>query len=97
MTDSEKRRTQLLKATRILYTDHEIVPAVHPRYQAVYQNLYALNEGETDAKNSTLGIRVIIAILLFILFVVMDYQDITYANVNSQNIVQQIEKELLTY
>lgn len=94
MTDSEKRRSQLLKETRMLYSDQGMAPAVHPRYQAVYKNLYGFDSQETEARNSNLGIRVLIAILLFVVFAMMDYRDITYANVGSEEIIQEIERTI---
>ena len=33
MTESEKRREELLRRARTIYSDKKIPPAVHPRYQ----------------------------------------------------------------
>lgn len=95
MTEAEKRRMQLLQQTKALYGDGRGAPAIHPRYQSVYGQLY--NSKENEAKynrNSTLGIRVFISALLFALFVVADYKDIEYARVNSARVVHEIERKL---
>ena len=40
MTESEKRREELLRRARTIYSDKKIPPAVHPRYQSFYTKLY---------------------------------------------------------
>ncbi len=93
MTDSEKRRLELLHQTRMLYSDRRTPPAVHPRFHTTYANLYD-NQGRDKGSvvSSTLGIRIFIAIVLFGAFVAFDYNEAEYAEVNSTNIVQEIEK-----
>lgn len=93
MTESEKRRVQLLHQTRELYSDKQIPPAVHPRYQACYETLYNAEREKTEL-HSTLGIRIFIAILLFALFVAMDYKGTEYATVDSKKIIQEIERSV---
>lgn len=95
MTDSERRRMQLLQKTRMLYSDKKSIPAVHPRYQSVYDELYGPQDEEMSRYgNSTFGIRVFICILLFALFVIADYQEIEYAKVDSTKIVHEIERKI---
>lgn len=91
MTEAEKRRIELLHQTRTLYSDRIDVPAVHPRYRSVYGELYH-PEGNSG-RNSTLGIRVFISILLFILFAAADYNEVRYRNVDSKRIVHEIERK----
>lgn len=93
MTDSEKRRMELLRKTRSLYNETRIPPAVHPRYQSFYTKLYDSEEtSETVSTKSTFGIRMFISILLFALFVVFDYHGTEYAEVDSQKIIKEIER-----
>lgn len=93
MTESEKRRAQLLHQTRELYSDKKISPAVHPRYHSCYETLYDANTDEIKT-HSTLGIRIFIAVLLFGLFVAMDYKGKEYAAVDSKKIIQEIERQV---
>lgn len=65
MNDSQKRREQLLKNTRKLYDSGSEGRAVHPRYKAEYP---FGNEEETEEKSS-LGIRLLFSMLLFLVFV----------------------------
>ena len=44
MTESEKRREELLRRARTIYSDKKIPPAVHPRYQSFYTKLYDTQE-----------------------------------------------------
>lgn len=67
MTESEKRRMRLLQETRMLYRDQTIVPAVHPRFQMAYRELY--QQDCMEKQKGTLWIRLCIAILLFGAFV----------------------------
>ena len=70
MTESEKRREELLRRARTIYSDKKIPPAVHPRYQSFYTKLYdTQEEHEMTGSHSTFGVRMFIAILLFALFV----------------------------
>ena len=44
----------------------ENVPVIHPRYQAIYRNLY---ETEDENIKSTLSIRILFSLILFAAFV----------------------------
>lgn len=74
MNESEKRREKLLRDTRSQYSSRRGTPAVHPRYRAMYQNLYG--RGEDDRiSGSTLGVRIFICLILFGIFAAADYRD----------------------
>lgn len=64
MNDSEKRRQALLRETRRLYPDNR-PPAIHPRYGAIYNDLYPSNNSNGE---SSLGVRILISLILFALF-----------------------------
>ena len=62
MTESEKRREELLRRARTIYSDKKIPPAVHPRYQSFYTKLYdTQEEHEMTGSHSTFGVRMFIA------------------------------------
>ncbi len=95
MTESEKKRAELLKRARLLYSEKKAPPAVHPRYQSLYTKLYDFEAGESSsASHSTLGVRIFIAILLFGLFVSADYKEAEYASIDSEKIIQEIERHV---
>ncbi|WP_122642838.1 hypothetical protein [Luxibacter massiliensis] len=91
MNESEERRRQLLRQTRMLY-DEDRTPAVHPRYGHIYHDLYG-NDNTQPSQNSFF-FRLSIGILCFICYVWMDYGKIDVANVSSSQIVNQIEKQM---
>ena len=68
MNDSMERRRQLLEEARAIYSDQQTIPAVHPRYHAVYQELYPKEE----KMRGTFAFRAFICFLLFTAFVAMD-------------------------
>lgn len=90
MTEAEKRRRQLLRQARELYRDSDILPAVHPRYRAAYKSLYGNVEEEERMSQSTIGIRTLIAVMLFAVFVLTDYKGTTICRLSSQEITEQI-------
>lgn len=53
-------REYLLRQTK------ENIPVVHPRYQAIYRNLY---EQEEEPMKGTLSVRILFSLILFALFV----------------------------
>lgn len=91
MNDSEQRRRELLQQTRNLYSDRRMPPPVHPRYGAAYSELYSDTIPEEPG---TFGIRAMICFLLFAVFVTMDYQGKTIADVSSDNIVSAVEEQV---
>lgn len=74
MNESEKRRERLLRDTRNQYSSRRGTPAVHPRYRAMYQNLYGRGEDDRTA-GSTLGLRIFICLILFGIFAAADYRE----------------------
>lgn len=48
MNETERRRKQLLEETRRKYVDSRTPPAVHPRYEAIYSDLYEENSTRND-------------------------------------------------
>lgn len=95
MTDVERRRLKLLEDMRKTYSDRNTPPAVHPRYQSTYLSLYA-NDEEKAGEKGTFIIRLIISILIFALFCIIDYQKESYGDIDSQYIVQEIKRNQFT-
>ncbi len=76
MNETEKRRQQLLHQARELYRDvGETIPAIHPRYRAAYESIYGTDKEEVI--QSTFGIRVVICVMIFAVFVLTDYKGTT--------------------
>lgn len=94
MNDSEMRRRELLRQTRRLYEDKKEIPAVHPRYGRICQDLYGAKDGEQETSGGTFYIRLVVSILFFVCFVYMEQSDAKIAQVDSTAIVNQIEKEV---
>lgn len=91
MNETEERRRELLKQARRMYDEDRFIPAVHPRYQNLYQDLY---DPEERVPNSSFFLRFTLCVILFACYVWMDYSKIPVANVNSEQIVVQIEKQI---
>lgn len=92
MTDTEKRRIELLAHTRKLYSDKNSPPAIHPRFQATYQTIYKPEPKEEETEVSTFGVRLVISILIFCLFVTAKQLDY-----NTEMVVQGIEQEYQSF
>ncbi len=90
MNHSEERRRELLRQTRQLYDDSWI-PAVHPRYGNICRNLYGTDE---EVQGGSFVLRLSLVILLFVCYVWMDYAEVPVMNVDSKQIVTQIEKQM---
>ena len=92
MNETEKRRQQLLHQARELYRDvGETIPATHPRYRAAYESIYGTDKEEVI--QSTFGIRVVICVMIFAVFVLTDYKGTTICNLNSEQITEQIQTQ----
>lgn len=89
MTDAEKRRRELLEQTRKAYSDKYNPPAVHPRYRSTYQSLYKSEEEEYEEGKGSFGIRTVIAVLIFCLFVVASQAN----ELDTQQVSGMIEEE----
>lgn len=94
MTDVEKRRLKLLQETRKSYSDKNSPPAIHPRYQSAYRTLYDSDGEEQTNMRSTFVIRIVIAVLLFGLFFVMDARNEKIGTVDSKYIISYIQQNL---
>lgn len=90
MNESEKRRRELLEETRRRYSDSRMPPAVHPRYSAVYSQLYR-EEGRTETDRS-LGLRFFLAVLLFVLFLAADRDSFAAKRADTGRIAARIEQ-----
>lgn len=90
MNDSERRRKELLEQTRLRYSDSFSPPAVHPRYHAVYEDLY----GTEELPSSTLGIRTFFCIMLLALFLSMEHNNDKILNVTSEKVVETITSDM---
>lgn len=95
MNDVEKRRLQLLQETRKNYTDKYAPPAVHPRFQSTYDSLYRERQNEQTEERGTFLVRVVIAVLLFALFFLMDYSNDKIGTVDSQVVINEVQRNLL--
>lgn len=93
MNDVEKRRKRLLNESRMRYRDDFSVPAVHPRYHGAYSKLYSDNSTGKDGEFLTFGMRLFLAVILFAVYAMMDYQDAEIAKVDSERIVTEIQYE----
>ncbi len=91
MNESEKRRQRLLQETRQLYSDKGMIPAVHPRYGAVYHKLY--EKDEAAVPGSTFGIRLLLCCFLFVLFLTADRQDQKILDVSSDQILEYVTQD----
>lgn len=94
MNDSEMRRRELLRQTRKLYDDRKEIPAVHPRYGRICQDLYGSKDSERESSGGTFFLRLVVSILCFVCFVYMEQSDAEVARVDSTAIVNQIEREI---
>lgn len=92
MSEVEARRLKLLQETRKTYSDKNHTPAVHPRYQSAYRTLYEEND-DIQTKHMFV-LRFVIAVVLFAICFVMDYHKENIGTVDSQFIIQHVEKDL---
>ena len=92
MNEIEKRRLQLLEETRNQYRATYNPPAIHPRYQSAFKTVY--QEDEVMMKKHTWLVRFMIAILIFSLFYLMDTQNKKIGTLDSQKIIQEVQRDL---
>lgn len=71
MNESQKRREELLKNTRKLYDSGKSRRPVHYRYQSEY----SFGKKKEKEETSSLGIRLLFSMLLFLLFVFAERYD----------------------
>lgn len=89
MNNSEQRRKELLEQMRKSYDERREPPAVHPRYQSAYSQLYN-NQEETKHASGTFLPRLFLSFLLFAAFVIMDRQDYEVLHVDSAQIIREV-------
>ena len=94
MTDTEKRRQELLHQARQIYDSRSSIPAVHPRYGAVYDNLYG---SENEKSKTTLATRIIIAMLLFVIYAGIDMQDLSIGSYKSSDIAEVVSNNIVLH
>lgn len=87
MNDTEKRRKNLLEQTRNLYQDDRINPAVHPRYKAAYHQLYP---DEMVIHKGTFGVRCILCILAFGIYIMMGKNENYIAEIENFRVKETI-------
>ena len=95
MNDVEKRRLELLHETRKNYSDKYSPPAVHPRFQATYDSLYRDYQNELTEEHGSFLVRTVIAVILLALFFLMDYRNEKIGTVDSQVVINEVQKNLL--
>lgn len=79
-------RELLLKNAKSSCSLNEI-PVIHPRYGAIYKNLY-----QTKPENpSSLSLRIMVSLILFLLFMTMEQGYFTDTPVTTTQIIEQIE------
>ena len=96
MNNVEKRRLRLLQETRKNYSDTYAPPAIHPRFQSTNHSIYGHDEHEYVENKGSFFVRTVIAVLLFALFFIMDYRNEKFGTVDSQVVVNEVQKNLLS-
>ena len=87
MEQQHKRRVRYKGTHPRTYSEKYTPPAVHPRYQAVYQSLYK-NETEEKATSSFMA-RLVIAILLFGVFFLANQKGLE----ETETVANEIQQE----
>lgn len=78
--------------TRAAYSDNREPPAIHPRYRAAYHKIYP-EDGE-DALPGTFLLRTLLCFMIFAAFVLMDYNGVKVAGVNSSQVTEAVEAQI---
>ena len=90
MTNYE-RRMELLNQTKGMRA-HSFDVRENDRYGR-YNRCEKLDR-ETRQPKSTLGMRIMICVVIFVCYVLLDYGDISVKNVNTTTVLQQIGKNV---
>lgn len=100
MNDSAKRREELLRSCRRSCLGNQGIPAIHPKHKALFDELYSQQYASTDNKNpvssdseGSFFVRLAAAVLIFMCFVWIDSYDKSILEINSSDIVTQIEQQ----
>lgn len=96
MTEVEKRRAKLLQDVRKNYSDRNTPPAIHPRYSSAYHSLYRDEFDEQVSMRNTFIMRLMIAALVFAFVFYIDYHKEEFANISSQTIIHEIQRDLFS-
>lgn len=88
MNQIEKRRKRLLEETRNIYSDVNKPAAIHSRYGSSYSDNL---DYPKDSKGS-FGVRFVFCLLLFALFLTMDYTNNKMFNVSSSEVKEIISE-----
>ena len=89
MTETERRRNELLRETRKIYNEKYAPPAIHPRYQNAYQSIYKTNSNEKQ--NTGFLTRIVIACLLLGAFYVASLKGLKEAQMVANEIVSEFD------
>ena len=66
MNETEERRKELLRQARQMYDEDRFIPAVHPRYRNLYQDLYEPDEKQVP--NSSFSFRLYVSCYLHAMY-----------------------------
>lgn len=94
MTETEKRRLDLLARTRNIYNEKNTPPAIHPRYGAAFRFLYSEEEEEEKLVSGTLWVRFLIAVFIFVLVFVIDARKEAIGNIDSKTVITEVRRDL---
>ena len=89
MRNGYKERVEMLNSVRENSFNRDM-PAIHPRYGALYRELY---KSDREVKSS-FGMRILISLILFALFAAMEQGKITQIPISPSEITYQIETPL---
>ena len=91
MNQTEKRRRQLLEETRRTYSERHVPPAVHPRYNILYDQIY---ENDSKDKGGSFGIRVIFCLFLLAAFLTFSKNEELNNEYDIKAITEMIQKDM---
>ena len=89
MNEEAQRRKELLEQTRYMSQESGI-PAVHPRYNFSYDELYHTEKKE----QGSFGFRTFVCMILFAVFVFMQNEGKAILHVSSAKVIQEIRKNM---
>lgn len=95
MNNTYSRRQELLQQTRKDYTESSKIPLVHPRYASKDYGS-TINSSEFNSAIYSMKNRVIIALILFIIFAGMDYNNSQISGVGSEEIISAVSTNIDT-
>ncbi len=91
MTEAELRRVELLAQTRNTYKERGNIPAIHPRYRSVYNEVYGSTE--TPSKDGV-SFRLAIALFIFVVYAMISYKEFSVGGLNSDMVVEAISTNI---